>query len=123
MTTSSKTPLLVVEDDGLIRLDLVDTLVDAGYHVLDAANADEAWSILEDTRIGALVTDIDMPGSMNGLELARRVCERWPDCKIVIISGRYNPDPANLPESAKFLTKPVGETELFRSLEALGVPA
>jgi CheY-like chemotaxis protein len=123
MKVPEKSPLLVVEDDGLIRLDLVDTLMDAGYQVLEAANADEAWAILETTMIDALITDIDMPGSMDGLELARRVCNRWPDCKIVVISGRYNPDPSKLPESAKFLTKPVGETELLKSLDALGVAA
>lgn len=82
MALSTKGPLLVVEDDGLIRMDLVDTLQDAGYPVLEAVNADEAWAILLETDVSALVTDIDMPGSMDGLELARRVCERWPDCKI-----------------------------------------
>lgn len=123
MALSTKAPLLVVEDDGLIRMDLVDTLQDAGYPVLEAANADEAWAIMLETDMAALVTDIDMPGSMDGLELARRVCDRWPNCRIIVISGRYNPDPVKLPADATFLTKPVGETELFKALEAHGLAA
>jgi len=123
MAVSTKGPLLVVEDDGLIRMDLADTLQDAGYRVMEAANADEAWAILLETDVSALITDIDMPGSMDGLELARRVCDRWPDCRIIVISGRYNPDPAKLPVDATFLTKPVGETELLKALEAHGLAA
>jgi DNA-binding response OmpR family regulator len=121
MALSTKGPLLVVEDDGLIRMDLADTLQDAGYAVLEAANADEAWAILLEADVSALITDIDMPGSMDGLELARRVCDRWPDCRIIVISGRYNPDATTLPVDATFLIKPVGETELFKALEAHGL--
>ncbi|SFB56202.1 Response regulator receiver domain-containing protein [Rhizobium sp. NFR07] len=121
MAVSTTGPLLIVEDDGLIRMDLADTLQDAGYAVLEAANADEAWAILLETDVSALITDIDMPGSMDGLELARRVCDRWPDCQIIVISGRYNPEASTLPPDAIFLTKPVGETELFKALEARGL--
>src|SRR5689334_19095812 len=71
MALPPKKPLLVVEDDGLIRMDFVDTLQEAGYPVVEAANADEAWAIMLATEVAALVTDIDMPGSMDGLELAR----------------------------------------------------
>jgi two-component system, response regulator PdtaR len=120
MALPPKKPLLVVEDDGLIRMDFVDTLQEAGYPVVEAANADEAWAIMLETEVAALVTDIDMPGSMDGLELARRVHDRWPDYQILVISGRYSPDPASLPAGATFLTKPVGETELFKALEAHG---
>jgi len=123
MAVSTEGPLLVVEDDGLIRMDLADTLQDAGYAVLEAANADEAWAVLLETDVSALITDIDMPGSMDGLELARRVCSQWPNRRIIVISGRYNPDPAKLPADATFLTKPVSETELFEALSAFGLIA
>lgn len=114
--------ILVVEDDGLIRMDLADTLTDRGFSVLEASNADEAISIMnESTLIRALVTDIDMPGSINGLELAHHVAKTRPDCAIVVISGRYSPSQGALPEKARFLSKPVSETAVTRTLTALGI--
>ena len=109
-------PILVVEDDALIRMDLADTLMDAGYGVLEASNADDALGILETEEISALLTDIDMPGSINGIGLANTVSERWPDCKIVVISGRYNPAQGSLPSSATFLSKPVSEKALLKTM-------
>lgn len=70
-------PILVVEDDGLIRMDLTDALSDAGFNVLEAGNADQALAILEN-EVSALLTDIDKPGSINGIALARLTAERWP---------------------------------------------
>jgi two-component system, response regulator PdtaR len=106
----TKTRLLVVEDDGLIRLDLVDMLIDRGFDVIDAANADEALFVLStSTEVAAILTDIDMPGSMNGLDLAQRVHGQWPDCKIIVISGRYHPQADLLPPGSRFVTKPLSE--------------
>ncbi|KQW29762.1 two-component system response regulator [Rhizobium sp. Root274] len=116
----TKTRLLVVEDDGLIRLDLVDMLTDQGFDVLDAANADEALSVLEGgADVAAVLTDIDMPGSMNGLALASRVHTTWPGCRIAVISGRYHPEPELLPNGARFLTKPLSEAVILRLLREL----
>lgn len=110
-------PLLVVEDDGLIRMDIVDMLVDAGYHVLEAANADQALDVLErEPTISALLTDIDMPGSINGLHLANRVKEQRPHCKILIISGRYSPSQGTLPDQALYLSKPISGEQLESAL-------
>jgi two-component system, response regulator PdtaR len=118
----TKTRLLVVEDDGLIRLDLIDMLTDHGFEVLDAANADEALAILtRGAEVAALLTDVDMPGSMNGLALASRVYATWPDCRIVVISGRYHPEPDLLPAGARFLTKPLSEAIILRHLRELGL--
>ncbi|EHS49530.1 response regulator receiver protein [Rhizobium sp. PDO1-076] len=121
MAQAQKTRLLVVEDDGLIRLDLVDILVDAGFDVIDAANADEAMVVFQNSQdIAALLTDIDMPGSMNGLELANRIHGQAPACKIIVISGRYHPDTDLLPSGSRFLTKPLSEAavaRLFADLE------
>jgi len=122
MTSAFNPCLLVVEDDGLIRLDLVDTLMDMGYRVVDAANADEAIRVLEQTDgISAVLTDIDMPGSINGLGLANVIHQRWPPMKVVVISGRYNPSDGILPPGAKFLSKPVSESLISRTLEEIGV--
>ncbi|UJW74586.1 response regulator [Rhizobium sp. SL42] len=115
MAQAQKTRLLVVEDDGLIRLDLVDILVDAGFDVVDAANADEAMAVFQNTvDIAALLTDIDMPGSMNGLELANHIHGQAPACKIIVISGRYHPDMHLLPSGSRFLTKPLSEAAVGR---------
>ncbi|MDP9840504.1 CheY-like chemotaxis protein [Neorhizobium huautlense] len=114
--------ILVVEDDGLIRMDLADTLTDQGFKVLEAGNADEAFEIMEQNAlIHALITDIDMPGSMNGLELARHVAEIRPDCAITVISGRYSPSQGALPAKARFLSKPVSEEAVAQTLAELGV--
>lgn len=115
--------VLVVEDDGLIRLDLVDTLSDAGYDVHEAANADQALVVLEqDGAIEMLLTDIDMPGSMNGVELAAVTAKRWPDCSIVVISGRYIPQQGILPVGARFVAKPISEQMLHAVLSQLHAP-
>lgn len=117
-----KPPLLIVEDDGLIRMDLVDMLTDAGFAVLDAGNADQALAILErEPSIAALMTDIDMPGSMNGLHLAQQTSQRWPDCKIIVISGRYNPTQGSMPEGALFLSKPISEIHLEQALHHMKI--
>jgi two-component system, response regulator PdtaR len=114
-------PILVVEDDGLIRMDLVDTLIDAGFAVLEAGNADQALVVLETNEVAALLTDIDMPGSMNGIGLARLTSERWPASKIIVISGRYNPAQGSLPEGVKFLSKPISDMVLSRTMAELGI--
>ncbi|KQY23689.1 response regulator [Rhizobium sp. Root482] len=122
MEITTKPRLLVVEDDGLIRLDLADILADQGYAVDEAATADEALEFLDATDgIVAVLTDIDMPGSMNGIGFANVAYERWPEIKIVVISGRYNPAAGVLPPGAKFLSKPVSEQMIERVLVDVGV--
>jgi CheY-like chemotaxis protein len=71
--------VLVVEDEPFVRMDAVDIVEEAGFIAAEATNADEAMRILEtnpDIRI--VFTDIDMPGSMDGIKLAFAVCDRWP---------------------------------------------
>lgn len=117
-------PILVVEDDGLIRMELADVLSDSGFDVLEAANADQALELLESLpAVRALLTDIDMPGSMNGIKLANLTASRWPQCKIIVISGRYSPEQGKLPDGACFLSKPISERELSSTLNELGLSA
>ncbi len=114
--------LLIVEDDGLIRLDLVDMVCDLGYVADEAATADQAVKMLEaDDSIHAILTDIDMPGSINGLGLANVAHRRWPDIKVVVISGRYNPAEGVLPPGAIFLTKPVSPHVIEKALSDIGL--
>ncbi|WP_342778220.1 response regulator [Mesorhizobium norvegicum] len=81
--------VLVVEDEPLIRMDIVDFLLGEGFEVLEAANADEAIDLLEaNAQIQIMFTDIDMPGSMDGIKLAAAVRDRWPPVRIVATSGQ-----------------------------------
>ena len=97
--------VLVVEDDELIREVVKDELEDAGYKVILAQHADAAIEILEARRdIHLVFTDIDMPGSMNGLKLASSVRDRWPPIHIIITTGKARPP--TIPANALFISKP-----------------
>jgi CheY-like chemotaxis protein len=106
--------VLVVEDEGLVRLMAVDLLEDEGFTVIEAATADEAWTILE-TRddIAILFTDVEMPGSMNGLDLAGRVAARWPHIRLVITSGRVRLSNQAVPDHGQFVPKPYYSAQLL----------
>jgi two-component system, response regulator PdtaR len=109
--------ILVVEDEGLINLMVSEDLRRAGHMVISAHSADQAIAILESRNdIRLVFTDIDMPGSMNGLRLAAAVRDRWPPIQIVITSGKH-PGTA-LPEGMPFVRKPYRIDELLHTLEA-----
>lgn len=99
--------VLVVDDEPLIRLMLVDLLDADGYDVLDAGDADQALKVLErcpDVRV--VLTDIQMPGSMNGLQLAHLLRGHNPQLGLIIASGATFPRSTDLPSYARFFTKP-----------------
>lgn len=109
--------VLVVEDDPLIRMDAVSMIEDAGIAVLEASDADEAIGILESrSDITVVFTDIEMPGSMNGLKLAFAVRDRWPPVAIVIASGRVLPGPEEMPAEVIFLRKPYSERAIVAAI-------
>src|ERR1700726_2991813 len=100
--------VLVVEDEMLLRVRAVDMVEDAGYTSVEAVDADEAVAILESRSDIALVfTDIQMPGSMDGLRLAHSVRERWPSIKIVLVSGQLRLANADIPADSRFFGKPL----------------
>jgi|SRR6185437_2572209 CheY-like chemotaxis protein len=108
MAETTRSPaVLVVEDEVLIRMSIADSLEEAGFTVYEAANADQAIKLLEvhqDIRV--LFTDIDMPGSMDGLRLAEAVRNRWPPVKIIITSGHVKIRQEELPVDGHFFAKP-----------------
>lgn len=107
MGSLSKTKILLVEDEPMIRAIGIDTLEEAGFEVIEAKDADEAMRILETAgEVHVLFTDIRMPGTMNGLELAKLVHERWPAMKILITSGDTWPPVSQIPDHGHFLPKP-----------------
>jgi CheY-like chemotaxis protein len=112
--------VLIVEDDFLLRLNAADVIEAGGFEVIEAANADEAIKILESrSDITVVFTDIQMPGSMDGLKLARAVRVRWPPIKIVATSGRLNVEETDLPEGGRFLPKPYNSMQVTGMLREL----
>jgi DNA-binding NtrC family response regulator len=112
MSTSNsqhETPVvLLVEDEPLVRMATADDLEEAGFQVLEAANADVALAVLEarSDEVQVLFTDVDMPGSLDGLSLAENVHVRWPHISLLIASGYHRLHPDQLPDSGRFLPKP-----------------
>jgi CheY-like chemotaxis protein len=99
--------VLVVEDEEPLRMLGVEIFSEAGYQVIEAANAEEALELLAAlSAVHLLFTDIHMPGAMDGLALAHRVVEERPHIGIIIVSGQGIPHPAKLPSGARFHTKP-----------------
>jgi CheY-like chemotaxis protein len=99
--------VLVVEDERLARMHAMDVIADAGFKAVEACNADEAIAILEvRPDIQVMFTEVLMPGSMNGLQLARYVRDRWPPIKIIATSGGLAVSDDQLPEGGVFLPKP-----------------
>jgi CheY-like chemotaxis protein len=110
----SKTPaVLIVEDEPLVRLRAMQTIEDAGFEVIEAADADEAIRMLESRNdIRVVFTDIQMPGSMDGLKLAHAIRNRWPPIKIIVTSGRGHVGEQDLPEGGRFFAKPYEATHI-----------
>jgi two-component system, response regulator PdtaR len=111
--------VLVVDDEPFIRMDLAATIEDAGFKVYEAPNADRAVELLESCAdIQILFTDVDMPGSMNGVELAHYARSYWP-VKIIVTSGHGQIPPAQLPPGAVFLGKPVRPAHVVAQLRSM----
>ena len=126
MSTSAirRPVVLIVEDEFLLRMNAAEMIGDAGFNVAEAGNADEAIAILEarpDIRV--VFTDIQMPGSMDGLKFARFVRGRWPPIKIVATSGFVNVAKDDLPEGSRFLTKPYRPAQIIATLRELTAAA
>ncbi len=103
----AKPVVLVVEDDPLLRMMAVDIVEDAGFSAVEASGADEALEILEArSDVGVLFTDIDMPGSMDGVKLARIVCGRDHPISVVLTSGNHLLGNDDLPPRSIFFPKP-----------------
>ena len=100
--------VIVAEDEAVIRMVTADVLTDAGFCVLEAEHAAEALSHLHlrAGEIHGLFTDVDMPGEMNGLELAHHVSATWPWVVLLVTSGKPNPATECLPKGSRFLPKP-----------------
>jgi len=112
--------VLVVEDEMILRMRAVDIVEDAGFNPVEAVNADQAISILESrSDISLLFTDIQMPGSIDGLKLAHAVHDRWPAIKIILVSGQVKPSDSERPADSRFFGKPLGVDQMIAELQAM----
>lgn len=123
MTSSPDEPIvvLVVEDEPLVRMSAVDMVEDAGFVALEAPTADDAMALIErgGAEVRVIFTDIDMPGSMDGLGLAWLVRGRWPEIRIIVASGHRIVAPDDLPQGAAFFTKPYDCDEIAETMRRM----
>ena len=114
-----RTIVMVVEDEALIRLDAMMMLEEAGFDVVDACDAEDALLLLKATTgVTGLFTDVNMPGKLDGIELAHRARELHPDIRIVVTSGARRVDPAILPTGSHFVPKPYAYSQVAVLLAA-----
>ena len=106
LTSDGRPRVLVVEDEFLIRLLISDALRDAGFDVIEAFNGDEAIDILSTAPVDLVLSDVRMPGTIDGLELLRWVRESLPALPVILTSGHLPPDEAIAQGATHFLSKP-----------------
>ena len=112
--------MLVVEDESLIRMNAMIMVEEAGFEAIAASDADKAIRILESRNdIRAVFTDVQMPGSMDGIRLARVVRHRWPPVALIVTSGRTNVLESDLPIGGRFLKKPYEPIQIETALREL----
>ncbi len=112
--------VLVVEDEAIIRMNIVAELEDAGFEVFEASNAAQAIDVLiANNRIQLMFTDVDMPGGVDGLKLAASVRDRWPPIKIIVTSGHRQIDVDALPVEARFMAKPYDLNSVILSIREM----
>jgi CheY-like chemotaxis protein len=122
-TSRSAATVLVVEDEPLLRDYVTDVLAQSGFDVVEAASGEEALALVVRQRgICAVVSDVAMPGRVNGIELARRLRQDLPRVGVVLVSGVQEPDRAYLPVGVPFVSKPVRAATLLRLVRQVADP-
>ena len=116
--TAALPTVLIVEDEMMLRMRAVEIVEDAGFTPIEAVNADDALAILESrSDIELLFTDIQMPGSIDGLKLAHAVHERWPSIKIILVSGQLTLTDADKPADSRFYGKPLDVKHMVAQMQ------
>ncbi len=117
---NGKSVVLVVEDDMLIRMGAVDIVLSAGYEALEASDADEAIRILESRfDVDLVFTDVQMPGTMDGIKLSHYIRERWPPVKLLVASGNAILEESLLPAGTRFFAKPYDDHAIADAMARL----
>jgi YesN/AraC family two-component response regulator len=116
----STVSVLIVEDEALIRMDIADQLERDGFVVFEAANATQAIAVLNSQpSVRIMFTDIDMPGSMDGLELAAAVRDRFPPVEIIVTSGHRSFELSDLPDGSVYFSKPYRHSAVIASMHQM----
>ena len=119
MDGSTKPTVLIVEDEAFIRMEAADVLADAGCVSLEAGDAEEALTVLEEhPEVRLLFTDINMPGTMDGLVLAEHVVRTSPDVALIVTSGKQRIADGDLPDHGMFLPKPYRGSDLVKAVQS-----
>tara|TARA_R110002020_G_scaffold36822_5_gene110646 strand:+ start:3866 stop:4258 length:393 start_codon:yes stop_codon:yes gene_type:complete len=117
---NGKAVILIVEDSAVIRMGAVDLVLAAGYEALQAGDADEAIRILESrSDVDLVFTDIQMPGTMDGLKLSHYIRNRWPPVKLIVASGAAILEQSSLPSGSHFFTKPYDDHKITDAMARL----
>jgi CheY-like chemotaxis protein len=111
--------VLIVDDEPLIRAYARDIVEEAGYAATEAKNATEALHVLAEVRVDVVVTDIELGGGPNGLELTEVIRQKWPKIALVVMSGQVLPPTGTLPDGAAFVTKPFSDQRLLSVLTSV----
>ena len=112
--------VLVVEDSPIIRMGAVELVLSAGYEALQARDADEAIRILESrSDIDLVFTDVQMPGTMDGIRLSHYIRERWPPVKLILASGNAILEESSLPKGSGFFAKPYVDNAIVEAMARL----
>lgn len=107
----------MVEDHPVQRMAIAEALVEAGFEALESGSAAEAIRVLEArSDIHLVFTDVEMPGTMDGVELAHYIRNRWPPVKLIVVSGKRALSAATLPAEANFFSKPYLETTIVETM-------
>lgn len=117
----AKQTVLIVEDECLIRMMLAEALLDAGFQVVEAENVLKALAALSRYDVHGVVTDIDMPGTLTGLDLAKLLSGTRPDLAVIITSGGHELRDDELPAGARFVPKPYGFEEIARLITGMTI--
>lgn len=112
--------VLVVEDDPIIRMGALDLVRSAGYEALEAGDADEAIRILERrSDVDLVFTDVQMPGTVDGIKLAHYIRDRWPPVKLLVASGNAILDESSLPTGSRYFSKPYDDHAIADAMARL----
>lgn len=112
--------ILIVDDEPIIRMNLVDFFEDEGFQVYEAESADNAIVVLEaHPDIQIVLTDVQMPGSMNGVKLAHYIRDRWPPTLLIVASGAMAIPQADLPAQSMFIPKPFDPSFVLGEIDRL----
>lgn len=117
---NGKAVVLVVDDSALIRMGAVDLVQSAGYEALEAQDSDEAIRILEARDdIDLVFTDVQMPGTMDGIKLSHYIRNRWPPVKLIVASGMAILEESSLPTGSRYFAKPYTDTAITDAMARL----